>query len=233
MSILKEFEHLTNGDVAEHLAGHRLVQEGQRQKRFENVRLPFGTRLIELVRARLIEVAVASITPPPAPAAPDLLTNDEALAEVAAINTLQDLSDTLKGLLGRAAPAIDVETLRAAIADAQARALAAIEPVKVEVPGPEVRVEVPGPERVVEVPAAGPTDADLVAKFDGISSLEQLEEVLSAEHGESVLMSLVGMADRLRASVVASQAPVEKVAEPAPEVAQEAQAPATDEPAAQ
>lgn len=214
MSISKDYEHLTNGDVAEHLASHRLVQEGQRQKRFENIRLPFGKQLTDLVRERLIAVA-AERTAPAAPE-PVLVTLEEALAQVSAITSLDQLIGAYATLLtGQATDVAGADEFTAALGELKTRTT---------LTGATVQVEVPGPERIVEVPAKGPTDEELVARYNSINSLESLEATLSAEHGEDVLMALVEMTDRVRASVAASQAPVEKVAETAA---------AEDEPAAQ
>jgi len=206
------YPHLTNGDVANLLSDHRLTQVHPRSQRYANDPCPTGDGLIALAKERLIAVA----DKPGAEAAPEAarMTPEAAMNNVATVTDLDTLTAHFADLLIEAAPLAAGNELSSALGDLKSRVLTAvaatIEPVEKEVR--------------VEVPAAGPTDADLVARYDGINSLEQLEEVLSAGHGEEVLLALVGMADRIRASVIAAQAPVEKTAEePAPEQAAEQQ----------
>lgn len=213
------YPHLTNGDVANLLSDHRLTQVHPRSQRYANDPCPAGDGLIALVKERLIAVVDKVV----AHEAPEVvrMTPEAAMNNVATVTDLDTLTAHYADLLIEAAPLAAGNELSGALGDLKSRVLTA---VAATIPPVEKIVEVAGPEVRVEVPAAGPTDADLVARYNGINSFEQLEEVLSAGHGEEVLLALVGMADRIRASVAAAQAPVEKaVEEPAPEQAAEQQ----------
>lgn len=212
------YPHLTNGDVANLLADHRLQQVHPRAQRYANDPCPTGDGLIALTKERLIAVAGEAVQPPEPQTIEvrKVFTPEQGLVAIAALSTLPDLVE------GYAVAAIGTD--ESGVTDEMAEALialqervtaavaATIEPVKVEVPGPEVRVE---------VPAAGPTDAELVERYNSVNSLEALEAELSAQHGEDVLLALVGMTDRIRASVIAAQEPAEKVAEPTPDAEQQ------------
>lgn len=214
------YAHLNNGDVANLLANHRLVQVHPIAQRYANDPFPTGDGLIAEIKERL-NSAPGDLAGPVAEEPPVVqrMTPEAALNNVTTITDLDTLTDHYSALLIEAAPLADGNELAGALGDLKSRVLTAvaatIEPV---------RVEVPGPKETIEVPAAGPTDAELVERYNGINSLEALEAELSAGRGEDVLLALVGMTDRIRASIVAAQAPAEKVAEPEPE-----QEPAADQ----
>jgi hypothetical protein len=201
MSILKEYEHLSNSDVAEHLAGHRLVQEGQRQKRFEGVALPFGEKLIKLVRERLTALTGDQ---PAEPEQPVLAPLEQTLATVSAIGTLDDLVNAYVTLLAATADLGTDEQVDTALAEMKDRVHAAvaatIEPVQVEVPGP------------------APTDEQLIEQFSAINNLADLETELAGSNGETVVAAVTAMTGRVRDAVIRDlPAPVVAEAAPAPE----------------
>jgi len=203
------YAHLTNGDVANLLANHRLVQVHACQQRYANDPFPTGDGLISLAKDRLIAV-VGEVVQPPVPQAIEVrkvLSTHEGLVALASIGSLPELVE------GYAVAAIGTDEsgvtdeLAEALLSMQQRITAAvtatIEPIK------------------VEVPVAGSTDAELVERYNSINSLESLEAELSAQHGEEVLLALVGMTDRIRASIIAAQEPAGEVAEPTPDAEQQ------------
>jgi len=202
------YPHLTNGDVANLLADHRLTQVYPRPQRYANDPCPSGDGLVSLIKERLI----AATGKPVVEAAPEAarMTPEAAMNNVSTVTDLDTLTNHFADLLTEAAPLAAGNELADALGEMKSRVLTAvastIEPV-------EKRVE-------VEVPAAGPTDEELAAGFNAVSTFEQLEELLSAGRGESLLLAVVAMTDRLRASVT----PAKEVAEePAPEQAADQQ----------
>jgi hypothetical protein len=217
------YPHLTNGDVANLLADHRLLQVHPRAQRYANDPCPAGDGLIALAKERLIAVAVVrepfDQPEPQAIEVRKVFTQEQGLVALASIGTLPELVE------GYAVAAIGTD--ESGVTDYLAEALVAMQQritAAVAATIEPVRIEVQGPKELVEVPAAGPTDAELVERYNSINSLEALEAELSAQHGEEVLLALVGMTDRIRASIIASQEPAEKVAE-----AQAEPAPAADQ----
>lgn len=204
------YPHLNNGDVANLLANHRLVQVHPIAQRYANDPFPTGDGLIAEIKERL-NSAPGDLATPPAEEqpAPERMTRDAALNNVTSILDLEALVGHYTELLVTEAPqAADDNEVRSAIGDMSSRVQTAV----------AAGIE---PERI-ETPAAGQSDAELVTLYNSIKSLEELEAALSAEHGEEVLLAIVGMTDRIRASVIAAMPPAEKVAEPAPEQEQAA-----------
>lgn len=190
------YPHLTNGDVANLLADHRLLQVNPRPQRYANDPCPAGDGLIALAKERLIAVgdkpAVGVTEDQPVT---QRMTPEAALNNVTSIDTLEELADHYTALLVEAAPLATGTEYTAAVSDMKGRVVSALatslEPI--------------------EVPAPGQSDEELVAMYNSINSVEMLEAELSANRGEDVLLALVAMTDRLRASIAASKEPAEQV----------------------
>lgn len=204
------YPHLNNGDVANLLANHRLVQVNPIEQRYANDPFPTGDGLIAEIKDRL-NSAPGDLGGLPSENEPTVqrMTPEAALNNVTSISDLDTLTDHYSALLIEAAPLVEGNELADAIGDLKSRVLTkaaeGLEPVR------------------IETPAKGQSDAELVTLYNDIKSLEDLEAALSAEHGEEVLLAIVGMTDRIRASVIAALPPAEKVAEePAPEQEQAA-----------
>jgi len=91
--INEEFQHLSNGDVADVLASHRLVQTHPRGSRYNGIRLPDTTGLLKLASRRLRDTyATSEVAERPAgPAVQQGVTVAELITDIDSIETLRAL----------------------------------------------------------------------------------------------------------------------------------------------
>jgi hypothetical protein len=178
MTISKEYEHLTNSDVARLMAGHRLVQVGQRERRFENMTIPHGVKLNELVQERLKRrKTVVTEDSEPVPT----MTGEAALAQVNGVNSLEDLLARYQELLAEKAPQADKNTdVKRALTDMKSRILTGVDADR----------EDSGTRTIL-------TDDEKVAQYNAINSLDALQAELSAEQSGPVRDSIDQMVGRL------------------------------------
>jgi hypothetical protein len=203
MSLSEKYAHLTNSEVAQLLANQRFVAVGQRERRFENILIPFGDQLNELARFRLTAQATPTV---PTPIEVPLMTVEAVLSQIAGLETLDDLAKAYMTLLIEQSPqSADNTDVVSAISDMKSRALSVI----------ELDFK---PEPVTPAP----TEEELVARYEAITDLNTLESVLSIGESDLVQSSVTEMALRVHDAVVASI--------PAPEVPAE-EPPVEEEPA--
>lgn len=193
------YAHLTNGDVANLLANHRLVQVHPRQQRYANDPCPTGDGLISLAKERLIEV-VGEVIQPPVPQTIEVrtvFTMEQGLAAVAGIGTLPELVESY------AVAAIGIDEV--GVTDQLAEALATMQSRIVDA----VVATLPKEEPVVLL-----TSEEEAAKYAAITNVDDLALHLAGDD-EVVLQAVTDLLARLTAPAQA----VEE--EPAPDAEQQ------------